>query len=385
LNRSPLRARVLAILAALSAVVAVMTARLAPPAPHAAHACVDVRPPTPRTPSGVEDLAALDGSYWPVGHTLHVAFRGGTPSLNARVLAQMQEWSKYVAIDFAAGDWSTAEVRVAYLQGQGSYSYLGTGCLQVPADQHTMNLGWLDDATDPTEVRRVVLHETGHALGFVHEQSQPNANIPWNKPAVYAFYAGPPNYWDKAEVDAQVFQRYSTDEVTASPFDPASIMEYPVDARLTTKGYAIGWNTDLTDTDKAFAASIYPGRYHAVTTTDPPPRPDPLPDGSVAVSIDATAAESDVAGIFGVAVFILDVPPLGATYRVAAATSPGASLVPAVECAEPGGPPVAVALARGDAGGVGDVTLPAGRATFTVHRARPSLAFKAWLKVSSKP
>ena len=40
----------------------------------------------------------------------------------------------------------------------------------------TMNLGWV--------TRRSVLHETGHALGLLHEHQNPKGTIDWNEKQV---------------------------------------------------------------------------------------------------------------------------------------------------------------------------------------------------------
>ena len=47
-----------------------------------------------------------------------------------------------------------------------------------------MNLGWIHDSKSEDELRSVVLHEFGHALGAVHEHESPYASIPWNKEKV---------------------------------------------------------------------------------------------------------------------------------------------------------------------------------------------------------
>ena len=58
-----------------------------------------------------------------------------------------------------------------------SRTYIGTRANGRPTEW-TMNL-------DPTNVNRViVLHETGHALGLLHEHLNPDANIEWDFPKV---------------------------------------------------------------------------------------------------------------------------------------------------------------------------------------------------------
>ena len=48
-----------------------------------------------------------------------------------------------------------------------------------------MNYGWLTPESAQDEVRRVVLHEFGHALGLIHEHQNPKGGgIEWNRDAV---------------------------------------------------------------------------------------------------------------------------------------------------------------------------------------------------------
>ena len=73
------------------------------------------------------------------------------------------------------------------------------------------------------ELKRVVIHEFGHAIGCVHEQSSPSINIPWDKEKVYAYYKSRIG-WDKAKVDHNVFNRYTQSEVFFTEHhDPNSI------------------------------------------------------------------------------------------------------------------------------------------------------------------
>ena len=55
-----------------------------------------------------------------------------------------------------------------------------------------------------------------------------------------------------------VLTRYSPDDVQHSDFDRDSIMQYPVDNELTIGDFEIGWNTVLSDMDKAFISRAYP-------------------------------------------------------------------------------------------------------------------------------
>jgi serralysin len=102
----------------------------------------------------------------------------------------------------------------------------------------------------------VVLHEDGHWLDFAHEHSSPDAGIPWDRPAVYAYHARVDS-WSQTQVDRQVFYKYSVSQTQFSDFDPESIMEYPVPNALTIGDYEIGWNTKRSETDRKYAQIWY--------------------------------------------------------------------------------------------------------------------------------
>jgi hypothetical protein len=103
-----------------------------------------------------------------------------------------------------------------------------------------------------------VQHEFCHAVGLIHEHQNPKASIPWDKEAVYRHYAGPPNHWDRATVDRNIFRRYSTGETNFTAFDRNSIMLYAIPNSLTIGDYEVGWNRALSENDKAFLRAQYP-------------------------------------------------------------------------------------------------------------------------------
>jgi hypothetical protein len=202
-------------------------------------------------------LALLTGKKWHNGRVLRVRFLDGDKSVQARVEPYAHAWSEQANITFMFGDDPEAEIRISF-QYEGSWSRVGADALAAPKDRPTMNFGWLGPDSPEEEFRRVVTHEFGHALGCIHEHSSPAAGIPWNKPAVYAFYQGPPNYWSAADVDLNLFRRYDQSITQFSQFDRQSIMLYPIPKALTLGGFEVEPNTELSAMDKAFIAAAYP-------------------------------------------------------------------------------------------------------------------------------
>jgi hypothetical protein len=103
-----------------------------------------------------------------------------------------------------------------------------------------------------------VQHEIGHSQGQNHEHQSPAAEIPWDREAVYQYYAGPPNYWTMAQVDHNIFMRYDHIQTNSSAFDQASIMLYPIPPEFTNGKLSVGWNRTLSATDRAFIRQLYP-------------------------------------------------------------------------------------------------------------------------------
>jgi hypothetical protein len=236
------------------------------------HLCIDRILPRQPVPGSVDDgrLAADSQKLWlPHQRVLHVRFLDGTPALHAKVVRFAQEWMRYAGVQWIFDNAADAPIRIAFQPGS-SWSLIGADALdpRISKDEPTMNLGGLTPATPNDEVSRVVLHEFGHALGLIHEHQHPTGDIPWNRQAVYDFYAGPPNNWTAEEIEQNIFRRYSQTLSNYSAFDRHSIMLYPIPPQFTDGVYTVGWNKTLSPTDKRYIGVIYP-----LPPVSPPPGP----------------------------------------------------------------------------------------------------------------
>jgi len=212
---------------------------------------------------------------WVPGSRLRVRFLNGPALLHRRVLRLAQIWTAYANISFEASDDSAAEIRVAFNEAEGSWSYEGTQCLVLPHTEQTVNFGWLRPDSAIDEMESVVVHEFGHVLGLAHEHGNPDAAIAWNKEAVYRDMGGPPNHWSRETVNDTIFATWPRSRFPfAKPFDPHSITAFPIPSEWTRDGTSIGRNVTISAGDREFVSRLYP--YADTTAAD--------------VAVDANAA-----------------------------------------------------------------------------------------------
>ncbi len=207
-------------------------------------------------PDSGEELAMTN--MWSNGKRLRVHFLGGDSFLQEKVKEYARMWEPHANIFFDFVDDPGAEVRVAFKMDNTSWSAVGTDALNLgffPPGSATMNYGWLTEDSDEEEFARVIVHEFGHAIGCIHEHQNPAGNIPWNKDAVYRYYAD--RGWNKARVDQNLFRKYELDQSQFSEFDKESIMLYPIPKELTDGKMEVGWNRHLSETDKKFIGTQY--------------------------------------------------------------------------------------------------------------------------------
>jgi|GEM_PF-3815086 len=216
---------------------------------------------------GLKSRAALEkAAKWTPGEEISVSFLDGDPSLQQRVRRVAEEWvtndaagnrMAHLTLSFRT-DSNDTDIRISF-KYRGSWSMIGTTCRnETDKTAPTMNFGWLTPSSSDESLRRVVLHEFGHALGLIHEHQNPNGHINWNRDAVIKDLSGPPNNWELPVIERNMFQPYAEDEVNSTPLDVNSIMIYPMPASWNLDGITVGLNTELSDADKNFIREQYP-------------------------------------------------------------------------------------------------------------------------------
>jgi hypothetical protein len=207
-------------------------------------------------------MALINSKKWPAGSQLRCRFLDGSTKMKKKVETIAHEWERHANLRFQFVTSGAAEIRISFFADSGSWSAVGRDALNsryFPLHQPTMNYGWLRDSTDSDEYSRVVLHEFGHAIGCVHEHQSPKFTRKWNERAVKRYFQGPPNFWTEDDIRHNVLSKYSSSGVSASEFDPQSIMLYHFDSALFADGRGpTNSNTRLSQRDITMIKGMYP-------------------------------------------------------------------------------------------------------------------------------
>ncbi|KAJ7588983.1 hypothetical protein C8J56DRAFT_860606 [Mycena floridula] len=226
----------------------------------------------PSNPSTVESgtlrtAVVQEGLKWNVGEAITIKFLNGEYEpigFREKVKKYAEEWivpgvTANLSYIWVPDGGNNADVRILYdTEGNGnSWSAIGTSCRgNTDQTQPTMSLGWKWGETDDEQARHI-RHEFGHMLGFEHEHQNPNANIPWDMDAVYAYYKDKGR--DKDWVNKN-FKALNDPDVVSTDYDTSSIMHYQIKEEwVTNKAYKVDSPPlVLSPKDKRLAYRSYP-------------------------------------------------------------------------------------------------------------------------------
>ncbi|NVB79110.1 MAG: hypothetical protein HOV81_11985 [Kofleriaceae bacterium] len=205
--------------------------------------------------------------YWGAqGVKLTVSFMDTTSAaLRTRILSHMNAWNRDANVSFVETQ-QKGQVRIAFTKGDGYWSYVGTDIGLIPSNEPTMNLDSFTMNTPDSEFHRVVRHEAGHTLGFIHEHMRRALVAKIDEEKAISFFMATQG-WTKEEVRAQVLTPIEESSLRATTPDPNSIMCYQISGELTVDGEPIPGGVDIDELDHALCAKLYPTPSHEATLT----------------------------------------------------------------------------------------------------------------------
>lgn len=248
---------------------------------------------------------------WPSGTILKVCFLNGDDKSRAYVASVASTWTRDLSLrlDFGLPQGSRdcvardkSQIRIAFDPQGASWSYVGTQALRVPAGEPTMTLPGPNLALlEPHHV----LHEFGHVLGLLHEESHPE----WPCRAALSLERISRGTNWSLEAVGSTFQSVKRDDpqFLVSGVDRNSVMRVLVTSALlgADSPCAAPPASALSERDSELVKQIYQPRPKDVSASAPHKTVSIVLDGAMAVeNYQALVAKLRSDGLIGVRQYV---------------------------------------------------------------------------------
>jgi hypothetical protein len=252
-------------------------------------------PPEAKGPAALKARGIVARSLtWRPGQTIKVCFKAGSRGAHERVIRVASEWMQHanVVFDFEEGGAprrcrgdASEDIKVDFVDNKGWWSAYGMLARQRDPSMNLQFFGidtprYANGQPAPEkELRRIILHEFGHALGMMHEHQSPMAQCDAEMDWEAAYRMGAKIGWNKEMVHSQMGQLTNVVEFNMTDVDRRSIMHYSLPPELFKRGRAspcwVPDNDDLSEQDRRFIAAIYPKGDRPVEVSGVPTKVPP--------------------------------------------------------------------------------------------------------------
>lgn len=237
----------------------------------------DLLPPAEASRLVMARMGLLRRARWEVGRTVAIGFYAGAPQgVPSRIMAILESCAAHGDLHWRQVPVNQAEVRVAFVRGNGLWSNIGNQGLLVRSGP-TCNLGDVD-WSNLRDLARCVYHELspGHAAGTLHAQQLPSYSdlVDLDEPAIINYLMRSQG-WSREQAQAQ-YDKVRQAEIEGGRASRTSIMAYEVPPQFDRRGVGIPFNWEPDATDWEDFGTFYPLKVS---------RPDPAPPGDDATPL----------------------------------------------------------------------------------------------------
>ncbi len=209
---------------------------------------------------GLSRAVAHPGATWGRSAHLTVKFMDNPSApLKTKILGYMNAWRADSDVHLSFVESAEGQIRISRVDGEGNWAEIGNHAAAVPAHEATMNLDNITDAALESQIRRIVMHETGHCIGLLHEHLRQEL-VDRIVPHLAIDYFADLNGWDETRTRTEVLSALTDPSLlTGGAPDPDSVMCYFIPGSITTDGVPILGGGKPSAGDIAFVKRLYPG------------------------------------------------------------------------------------------------------------------------------